>query len=719
MTESEPLEWKKELRNSSRGVLVTIDNTTDYAFTRSKFSITYGIWKEEPPEKIEPHSQVEFGTSSNGFVSGTEASVHYRIDTPDEEPQSTKKEDIRFYWNNPFIGIKSHTSSSPSSCIVESSSSSLSSLASQLYYVVYNIVDIDRSELDSDTSTSLQPSGTYQIVKSPTLEAEEKSIKDQAEMKLTEASKRSVRIVIHNNTSKTLTRKVYTLTHGKWVGFPPEAIEPATRKEFSSESDIIATATSGIIFYEICENGKSVVEFEFFWSNSFVGETEFKSQVISSVPNGPYSIEEHTELGNEAMATFSIRDQRTRSRSRRAIELSTSKEIFPDCYLCGRVFDDKKRYCVDCFRGIIEENRTVISKKMHALRLAKEENRKLADEAAVQIEKMQELRRLKILRDNAARKVEHLKAKISLVREGSKRERDIILEKSPRYEKTKGDLSNAFLRIRQIAGDLDRRFGNYGKKKQEDIDKIYDKLSKHRKYLIVELLSFFPLNPVTENEYAIVNIKLPQAYLNWIGLPLEAVATACGYVVHLLSVATVYLDVCLPYKMLFSGSRSLIWRDGSRYEKKEAQDKRYLLYKEDEEDFRIALDMLNWNVVHFCLSQGIMISQDKQEFTLANLLHALRSPLLGLPGPHYDNAEIAENRGRTYSLSLAHLSANRGQGATPLIQPAGEQAPDRPRPVKRGSKDEDDFVIIDSFVPTPSSDKDLHDFERAMFLDKI
>ena len=60
--------------------------------------------------------------------------------------------------------------------------------------------------------------------------------------------------------------------------------------------------------------------------------------------------------------------------------------------------------------------------------------------------------------------------------------------------------------------------------------------------------------------------------------------------------------------------------------------KQYILYNnhENEEEFRISIDMLNWNVIHFCNSQGLSISIDKHDFTLPNLLAALRSPLLGL-----------------------------------------------------------------------------------------
>lgn len=43
-------------------------------------------------------------------------------------------------------------------------------------------------------------------------------------------------------------------------------------------------------------------------------------------------------------------------------------------------------------------------------------------------------------------------------------------------------------------------------------------LSRRRQYLIAELLSFFPLNPVSESECAIVNIRLPNNCSIWPGM---------------------------------------------------------------------------------------------------------------------------------------------------------------------------------------------------------
>lgn len=52
---------------------------------------------------------------------------------------------------------------------------------------------------------------------------------------------------------------------------------------------------------------------------------------------------------------------------------------------------------------------------------------------------------------------------------------------------------------------------------EKDIKKAFEKLGKHRKYLIAEILSFFPVNPHSETECAILNIKLPNLSGSWLG----------------------------------------------------------------------------------------------------------------------------------------------------------------------------------------------------------
>jgi len=159
----------------------------------------------------------------------------------------------------------------------------------------------------------------------------------------------------------------------------------------------------------------------------------------------------------------------------------------------------------------------------------------------------------------------------------------------------------------------------------------FQKLSEYRKYLVAELLSFFPLNPISEEEYCIVNINLPNNSYSWFALSsTEEVATALGYIVHILLIVAFYLDICLPYRMHFGGSRSTIWREGSS--------KKYVLFNNavsavgacSSEEFRIGLEMLNWNIVHLCLLAGrVVVSEHQIDHSLPNLLAALRSHLLG------------------------------------------------------------------------------------------
>lgn len=269
-----------------------------------------------------------------------------------------------------------------------------------------------------------------------------------------------------------------------------------------------------------------------------------------------------------------------------------------------------------------------------------------------------------------------------------------LLQKTLKEKKQQLKDSKSFL-----AGQVQRMESQYPTTLQnleKSNAKLFKRLQQHRQYLVAELLSFFPLNPVSETEYAIVNIKLPNAFTDWKGLPNEVVSAALGYLVHFHNVMVTYLDVVLPYKMEFFGSRSKLWRDGSP--------KQYLLYNSDEEEFRIALEMLNWNVVHFCLSQGESSAETEPEHTLPNLLQTLRSPNLGSVHIARDRTSKG-NRRRAVSISSLTMPL-----ATSYVSP-----PVRPLAGSSGAaRDDEDFVVIDSQLPQVKEEDS--DTENTLFM---
>lgn len=94
-----------------------------------------------------------------------------------------------------------------------------------------------------------------------------------------------------------------------------------------------------------------------------------------------------------------------------------------------------------------------------------------------------------------------------------------------------------------------------------DFTSLSERLDYHRRYLVSEFLSFFSLNPIDEQHYAIINITLPndieRLFID--SFAIEVVATGLGYIVHMLEILCYYFDVWLPFEMKFFGSRSSIW----------------------------------------------------------------------------------------------------------------------------------------------------------------
>jgi len=366
----------------------------------------------------------------------------------------------------------------------------------------------------------------------------------------------------------------------------------------------------------------------------------------------------------------------------------------------------------------LRRNSRLFLKKINKLKQLKEQNSRLRDESVnnVILESL-EVVKLKKERDTISRRVQHLKERINYMKNQMKNEREEI-KKIRKNNKTKMKiLQIAKVESKNKLQKLELDYPPLLDKYSKDSVAIFKKLAQHRKYLITELLSFFPLNPISETECAIVNIILPNVYSAWPELPVEVLGAAVGYLVHMQNIMTVYLDISLPYQMEFFGSRSKIWRGGSELQKK------YLLFNNNEEEIRIGLEMLNWNVVHLAISQGVMVNAENHEHTLPNLLAATRSPLLGSYGsqsesllPEEGNVPQIGRRKRTVSISsltMPFLGNSTLSSSLPLNQLA-TVAEEK----QLNKKDEEDFVLIDAIqVPTPSqTEEDIHNYEKAMFM---
>eukprot|EP01119_Soliformovum_irregulare_P000830 TRINITY_DN10615_c0_g1_i1.p1 TRINITY_DN10615_c0_g1~~TRINITY_DN10615_c0_g1_i1.p1 ORF type:complete len:360 (+),score=59.25 TRINITY_DN10615_c0_g1_i1:11-1090(+) len=358
---------------------------------------------------------------------------------------------------------------------------------------------------------------------------------------------------------------------------------------------------------------------------------------------------------------------------------------------------------------------------MKKLRQLKVQNRNIEESLTQTIHESESIRILKQQRDTLLRKTQNLTQQIDqtqIITENLRRERD---RKRNHLKQRQNQLSTAKHMLRSKWEHMK------GTSLSDSTNALVSstgialrRLAQQRQYLVAELLSFFPLNPVSETECAIVNIILPNLYSSWPALPPEILAAALGYLVHLHTVMIGYLDVCLPYRMEFSGSRSKIWREN-------ITTKQYVLFNQIESEFRIALEMLNWNVIHLCISQGMMVSTESSEKTLPNLLTVLRSPHLGSYGVQCRIEEPEEDLIRSDpGLPVrGPISRTRGQSISSLPMPhvthsyppidfrdRTQSAPKLMLRTTPKEKEEEDFVVIDN--PTVTSNKEK---SEDMFLE--
>lgn len=92
---------------ASRSVQVHFKNTTDSVMTLKKSALDHGIWSQDnhPPETIEGGDQnVQWGSESDGFMTGTEGYVTYILGSGGE---------VTLKWDNPYLGANSYSSSTP------------------------------------------------------------------------------------------------------------------------------------------------------------------------------------------------------------------------------------------------------------------------------------------------------------------------------------------------------------------------------------------------------------------------------------------------------------------------------------------------------------------------------------------------------------------------------------------------------------------------------
>lgn len=103
LVEAEGLEVRQLL--AARSVDVTFVNITPYNLNFVRGDISHGVWSTLPPSTIAPFSTVQFGSESDGILTGTEAEEIYQIEFTGQE--------VGIHWNNPYVGSNSYNEWAP------------------------------------------------------------------------------------------------------------------------------------------------------------------------------------------------------------------------------------------------------------------------------------------------------------------------------------------------------------------------------------------------------------------------------------------------------------------------------------------------------------------------------------------------------------------------------------------------------------------------------
>eukprot|EP01117_Protostelium_nocturnum_P005696 TRINITY_DN2056_c0_g1_i1.p1 TRINITY_DN2056_c0_g1~~TRINITY_DN2056_c0_g1_i1.p1 ORF type:complete len:468 (-),score=149.67 TRINITY_DN2056_c0_g1_i1:213-1616(-) len=302
-------------------------------------------------------------------------------------------------------------------------------------------------------------------------------------------------------------------------------------------------------------------------------------------------------------------------------------------------------------------------KQLRDLRNQNEELREVSVMNKIESERKDEEKSTKIQRQKLI--IEHQKAILEQCKEELNKRKEETKRTSTLNHLRREKLNDSQNQLTALFEALKRKKGELFKATDES-NFTNKKLAHNRRYLVSELLSFFPVNKISEKECCVVNLMMDNSFLTWKDKPPEIVATGISYILQILSILCIYLNVNLPYKTDFKGSRSSIWREGST--------KKYLLFNSSSiplEEFQVALDMLNWNVIHLCVSQGINVEEKDHEFLIPNLLKAIQNPSLGSEELHQEEEEklsssmISNSRTIPYHSSQPKFSLT----ATLPVQP--------------------------------------------------
>ncbi|MEZ5844637.1 MAG: aegerolysin family protein [Hyphomicrobiaceae bacterium] len=100
---------------ADRSVQLHFQNATQATLNIVTNKLLWGKWstQDKPPQVVKSNGKVQFGSESDGFMTGTEGYVEFAMTT---EPGI-----VRISWDNPFFGSNSGSCSAPKGYVCQMS----------------------------------------------------------------------------------------------------------------------------------------------------------------------------------------------------------------------------------------------------------------------------------------------------------------------------------------------------------------------------------------------------------------------------------------------------------------------------------------------------------------------------------------------------------------------------------------------------------------------
>ncbi|KAG5797185.1 hypothetical protein H9Q69_003794 [Fusarium xylarioides] len=95
----------------ARATNITIVNHTSQDFHSGSVNLQHGMLNRDVPDTIPKGQSADLGAEADGIMSGDEGWVHYK----------TAAGDLKFHFDNPFIGDNSYDTTGPDSFSISSS----------------------------------------------------------------------------------------------------------------------------------------------------------------------------------------------------------------------------------------------------------------------------------------------------------------------------------------------------------------------------------------------------------------------------------------------------------------------------------------------------------------------------------------------------------------------------------------------------------------------